>query len=467
MTSKQNIIPRIMFAAAGSGSGKTTFTCGFLQALLNLGKTPVSFKCGPDYIDPMFHSEVLGLQSRNLDLFFTNEEVTKYLLYKNSQKGQIAVLEGVMGYYDGLAGISTEASSYHLARVTQTPVILILDCKGKSLSILAEIKGFLEYKKDHNIQGVILNRFPAALYEDFKELIEKELGIRAYGYLPVMDSCMLESRHLGLVTAKEVGNLKGIIKDLAEQIEKTVDLQGLIHLAGKASPLNCSQQLEMKLDSKRIIDKKVRIAVAYDHAFCFYYQDNLELLEELGAEIVKFSPLEDKKLPDEIHGILLGGGYPEINLEQLSNNITMRNDIKKAAEQGMPIWAECGGFMYLHQWIESQEGRKYPMVGIIEGTSYPTGKLNRFGYITLTAKTDNFLCQAGEQMKGHEFHYWDSNHNGEEFLAEKPLRKRKWDCILLEGNMIAGYPHVHFYSNINVAKSFVQKCFERISGNLC
>jgi cobyrinic acid a,c-diamide synthase len=464
----QRMIPRIMIAAAGSGSGKTTVTCGLLQALLNRGLKLAAFKCGPDYIDPMFHSEVLGIKSRNLDLFFTGEDTAKYLLCKNTGADDLAVLEGVMGYYDGLAGKSTDCSSYDLARKTQTPVILVVDCKGMSVSIAALIKGFIEMRSDHCIRGVILNRIPSMLYEDIKSLIEEELSLEVLGYLPVLADCQLESRHLGLVTAKEVGNLKTIIARLAEEMEASVDLDRILEISKEAPPINYQIPEEIQKirgNSSNPADPSysessvppARIAVAMDKAFCFYYQDNLELLEELGAEIVPFSPLEGEALPAGIQGLILGGGYPELYLEQLSGNKTMLKSIRKAIDGGIPCLAECGGFMYLHQWIKGRNGTQYEMAGVVEGESFPAQKLTRFGYITLTSLKDNVLCKAGAVLKGHEFHYWDSTNTGGGFHAQKPLRKTGWDCIITKGNLWAGYPHIHFYSNIETAVEFIWK----------
>lgn len=537
-------VPRIMIAAAGSGSGKTTITCGLLQAFLNRGLKMASFKCGPDYIDPMFHSEVLGIPSRNLDLFFTDEPTTRFLMARAASKafaegaepreeetrkanlraadlrmaeprnavrreaGQsdhcLAVIEGVMGYYDGLAAISTEASSYDLARATETPAVLLVDCKGKSVSILAEIKGFLEYKADSQIKGVLLNRLSAMLYPDLKRMIEEELGITAYGYIPIMKECGLESRHLGLVTAKEVGNLKEIVGRLAAQMAETVDLDGLIQLSKQAPELTVDTERIGELKAEPGTDtgsfvtasaaisrmdpfcsvgsepasmdrpgsasicsggSRPRIGIASDKAFCFYYQDNLELLEELGAELVPFSPLFDGSIPEDLSGLIFGGGYPELYLERLAENWPLLEEIRFAIEAGMPCFAECGGFMYLHEWIADKSGNRFPMVGAVEGESFPTGKLGRFGYITLTAKRDTLLCRAGETVRGHEFHYWDSTNTGDSCQAKKPLRSRTWDCVLTDGkktagNLFAGYPHIHFWSNPQTAARFVQACCE-------
>ena len=454
-------IPRIMIAAAGSGSGKTTVTCGLLQAFLNRGLRPASFKCGPDYIDPMFHTEVLGVPSRNLDLFFYGEETANYLLCRNGGEADLAVLEGVMGYYDGLAGKSTEASSYDLAVKSKTPVLLVADCKGMSVSIAAVIKGFLEMRKDHQIKGVILNRLSPMLYEDVKQIIESELHVEVLGYLPVMKDCSLESRHLGLVTAKEIGNLNEILNRLAVQIENTLNLDRIIELCETAPPLNCRMPEQIRAIFSNS-PTRVRIAVARDNAFCFYYQDNLELLEELGAELVCFSPLEDERLPDGIQGLILGGGYPELYLERLSQNSSMLADIKKAIDSGIPCMAECGGFMYLHQRVKDKNGVAHKLAGVVEGESFPKDRLTRFGYITLIAQEDNLFCRRSEQLKGHEFHYWDSSNTGNGFRAEKPLRSANWECVVTNGNLWAGYPHIHLYSNPQAAVNFISQAALRL-----
>ncbi|MEN6460123.1 MAG: cobyrinate a,c-diamide synthase [Syntrophomonas sp.] len=455
---KQRVIPRIMIAAAGSGCGKTTITCGLLQAYLNRGKKLASFKCGPDYIDPMFHSEVLGIKSRNLDLFFNDENTIKYLLSKNANDCELAIIEGVMGYYDGLGARTTEYSSYDLARRTETPVILVVDCKGMSCSVLAVIKGFAEMRPDSNVQGVILNRLPPMLYADLKELIEEELDVQVLGYMPELKDSQIESRHLGLVTAQEIGNLKEIIAGLARQTENSVDLDKIMQIAEQAAPVEYDITEELQKINKITAEVPIKIGVAMDKAFCFYYQDNLDLLEELGAEIVTFSPLEDKALPAGIQGIIIGGGYPELYLEQLSRNENMLLAIKRAIAQGMPCLAECGGFMYLHQYIEDEQGTPYKMIGAIEGKSFPTNKLRRFGYVSLTAREDNLLGEKGMEIRGHEFHYWDSTNTGNSFHAQKPLQKANWDCVVAGPNLWAGFPHIHFYNNLGTAIRFLKHC---------
>ncbi len=443
-------IPRIMFAAVGSGSGKTTITCAVLQALIETGVKPAAFKCGPDYIDPMFHTEVIGTKSRNLDLFMLSGEICNYLLAVNSAGTQIAVLEGVMGYYDGLGAKSTEASSYHLALVTGTPVVLIVNCSGASVSLAALIRGFAEFREDSGIKGVILNNLSPSLYPQYKEMLQKETGIEVLGFFPHLPQCSLESRHLGLITASEVIDLKQKIKRLARQARSSIEIDKLLTIAGEAPEIHYPE-----IRIKKSLP--ITVGVAKDKAFCFYYQDSLELLEKMGATIQYFSPLADKNLP-ECDGLILGGGYPEIHAKELSENTSMLMSIKTVLTNNMPCLAECGGFMYLLDMLTDKEGHEYKMTGFLPGKTSMTEKLNRFGYITLVSANDNLLCSAGDKINAHEFHYSDSTCNGSGFTAIKPAGGRQWSCINTGENLFAGYPHLHLWGNIDFAYSFMEKC---------
>ena len=385
-------IPRLMITAASSGSGKTLCTCGLLQALKNRSLDVVSFKCGPDYIDPMFHTKVIGTKSRNLDTFFTDEDTTRFLLQKNAAQADVAVIEGVMGYYDGLAGISVSASAWDLADTTKTPAVLLVNCKGMSVSIVPFIKGFLEYKKDSHIKGVILNRISGMLYPRIKEMIEKQLPVKVYGYLPELKDCLLESRHLGLVLPEEIEDLQMQLDTLAEAMEKSVDIDGLLQLAAEAEELEAGEKYtayeQRQADAQLEQTKEeypymgLKIGVARDEAFCFFYEDNLDWLREQGAELVEFSPLHDAHLPKQLDGLILNGGYPELYARGLSSNKTMLADIRMAIEYGLVTTAECGGFMYLQESMEDMEGRAWPMAGVITGRAWKTPRLTRFGYIT-------------------------------------------------------------------------------------
>lgn len=451
---KQRKVPRILLGAAASGSGKTLITCGLLQALKNRKLQVTSFKCGPDYIDPMFHSRVIGTKSRNLDSFFADEDTVRYLLEKNARDCEISVIEGVMGYYDGLAGISPKASAYDVAKITKTPTVLIVNAKGMSLSAAAFIKGFVEYQEDSQIRGVILNQVSSMMYPRLKQIIEEKLSIKVYGYVPVVKDCVLESRHLGLVMPEEIVDLQQKLMELAEILEKSVDIDGLLELAEHAEELPV-QESPVAYHTGR----KIRIALAKDEAFCFFYQDNLELLEEMGAELVPFSPIHDKKLPEHIDGMLFHGGYPELYAKKLSENKEMLAAVCAAVQTGIPYMAECGGFMYLHQEMEDMEGHSWPMAGVIHGKSWRTPRLTRFGYITLEDGT----C-FGEHVgaiRAHEFHYFDSDRCGEAYTAKKPLSSRSWKCIHSDGQGMSGFPHMYYYSNLRVPEQFLRACEER------
>lgn len=444
--------PRLMLAAASSGSGKTTIACAILQALTRMGEHPVSFKCGPDYIDPMFHRQVLGIPSRNLDLFFSDEATAAYLLQKNSENFSLAFIEGVMGYYDGIA-TTTEASSWQLAKATQTPVVLVLNCKGMSVSIAAQLGGYLSYQPDSQIKGVILNQVSKSIYPEIKALIEQRYDVAVCGYMPKMSDCSLESRHLGLVTAEEIGDLQQRLEKLGEQAMQTIDLPLLLKIAAQA-PALAVPAVQLPAPNPT----PLRIGVARDKAFSFYYADNLELLEQLGAQLVEFSPLHDPQLPDDLDGLLLGGGYPELYADTLSQNRTLMAQIKAALQNGLPCIAECGGFQYLCEQLEGADSKSYPMVGFLPGSSFRTPSLRRFGYVRLTAQKDNLLCKKGEGFAAHEFHYWDSQHCGNGCIAQKPYRRSSWECVVCDENFWAGYPHLYFYANVQMAKNFLNRC---------
>ena len=445
---------RVMIAAAKSGSGKTTVTCALLQLLKNMGQKVVSYKCGPDYIDPMFHQKAIDIPSKNLDTFFTGEEETRKLFLMDRGEEDFAVLEGVMGLFDGLGGIREEGSSYHLAKVTKTPILLVVDAKGMGRSVIPLIAGFLNYDKEHLIKGVILNRMSKSYYEILKPLIEEELGITVVGYFPEQKQFRIESRHLGLMLPQELIDVKKKLQEASGELQKTVSLEHILKIAGEASELEACGLIS--LESKNSVSECPIIAVARDEAFCFYYEDNLRLLQEYGAKLKFFSPIHDEGLPEGSCGILLGGGYPELHGAELSSNRNMLSSIKEAMESGIPVVAECGGFMYLHNKIIDKENQSYPMVGAINAECHYTGKLVRFGYIELQEKDANFLPE-GEMIRGHEFHYFDSQQNGENCVATKPLTGRNYPCVISKENCWMGFPHLYYPSNPAFAERFVEK----------
>lgn len=447
---KQEHIPRLILAAAHSGSGKTMLTMGLLAAYRKRGIRLASFKCGPDYIDPMFHSRVLGLPTRNLDGYFTDEQTTRMLFAqgvfdsgfadgsvsdsKRTQMAELALIEGVMGYYDG-AGLCTEqGSTYALAKALDAPVVLLIDAAGMSRSAVAELKGFLTYRTPSQIAGVIFNRMSQAVYEAVLPEVET-LGIRACGYVPHLQGMELPSRHLGLVTPEELEDLKKYTDELAAHISQTVDLDALLSLAGTAPKLTWKTQELPKLS------KPLYFSVARDEAFCFLYEDNLDYLRKIGAKLQFFSLLHEEHLPEKTDVLLLPGGYPELYARELSANTSMRREILAALNSGTYVLAECGGFLYLTKQLEDSEGHAYPMVGQINAKAFQTGKLGRFGYIELTPKT------GGEAIRGHEFHYFDTTDNGSAFVAKKPFRDVCWECMHASERGLIGFPHLYYYSN--------------------
>lgn len=447
-----------MFTAPASGSGKTVITCGVLELLRRRKLSCASFKCGPDYIDPMFHQYVLGIPGYNLDSFFLPPQEVAGLFTQKAGKADMAVLEGAMGYYDGVAGITTHASAYETAVLTDTPVILIIDGKKSSLSLAAVVKGFLEYKKDSHIGGVILNRTSSGMAERLCPLLE-ELGVRFLGAVPECEEAHWESRYLGLTLPGEQARLKEKVNALADRLEPCLDMEGLLKLAESAPPIrrapSCCAAAAPGLKGVCTSNPKEirRIAVAKDEAFCFYYEENLDLLISMGWELIFFSPLRDKHLPcPGITAILLGGGYPELYAKELSENQDMLEAMRRAYRHGVKFLAECGGFLYLHETLEGADGLSYPMAGIIQAHGYRREKLSRFGYISLYDKDGN-----GKQVaKGHEFHYWDSTLPGQDLKAIKPLSTRGWDCMHVTHKMIAGFPHLYYGSNPHWIKEFLE-----------
>ena len=445
--------PRIVLAAPGSGSGKTTITCGLLQALTERGRKVFSFKCGPDYIDPSFSERVIGVPSGTLDLFFSEPDTLRRLFLRNAAGAEISVVEGVMGYYDGLGAATEEASTYAVAKALSAPVVLIVDARGQSLSALATLEGFLRFRPDSGIRGVIFNRMSGHVYEALKPEIEK-LGVRPLGYLPKSDRLMIESRHLGLVSPGEIENLSEKLHELAKTLEETLDIDEILAMAEEAEPLPAPPA------PARPKGPKARIAAARDEAFSFWYRDNLALLSELGAEICFFSPLHDPCLPEGVRGLILPGGYPELYAEALSGNISMRKSIASAIKAGMPCLAECGGFLYLHRELLDPSGAAFPMCGLIDAKAWKTERLGRFGYITLRTEWDRGLLLPGETIRAHEFHYYESSDPGTDVRAEKPTGKRSWECIHDRGNLFAGFPHLFYESNPQFIMRFLERCSE-------
>lgn len=453
---KEEKIAGFMLGAIKSGSGKTTLTCAILEALKEKGVQPQAFKCGPDYIDPMFHREVIGVPSHNIDSFFSSEEQLKENYVETMAEKGIAVVEGAMGLFDGLGGIREEGSAYHVATILQLPIILIVDAHGMGRSILPVLAGVKQYDREKRIAGVILNKTSEHFYKNIAPLIEKELELPVLGYLPKKKELALESRHLGLKMPEEIAELKKQICQMAKMLQESLSMERILEIADLAGSISLEEKTMPSTEWKKENDAPVKIGIARDEAFCFYYEENLRLLEKMGAEFVPFSPLHDTKLPEELDGILLGGGYPELYAKELEENRSMREAIKKVAEAQMPLLAECGGFLYLHQTLEDEKGAVYEMCGVLPEKCFFTGKLVRFGYIELEEKMPVFLKQK-TGIKGHEFHYYDSEANGRDCVARKPVTERSWECIHRNQNQFWGFPHLYYPSNPDFAKHFVEE----------
>jgi len=439
----------IMIAAMHSGAGKTVTTCALLSALKQRGERMQAFKCGPDYIDPMFHEHILGVPSRNLDLFLQGVEGVGKTLSR--MDADIAVIEGAMGFYDGLNN-TTEASAWDLARLTGTPAVLAVSARGSGLTLAAQVKGLMDFREQSGIAALILTDTPERRAAALAPVLERETGLPVLGFLPPMEEARFESRHLGLMTAGEITDLSARLNKLGQAAEQYIDLDRLLILAS-------TSRLRRLGEGDRFSGGRgfcCRIAVARDEAFCFLYADNLDALRDAGAELTFFSPLHDSELP-KADGLYLPGGYPELYAERLSENTAMRHSIAAAVKSGLPTVAECGGFLYLGQSLEDAEGRAHPMCGVLPGRGFKTGRLQRFGYQTLTAPADSLLFHTGERIPAHEFHYWDCTENGADLRSEK-ADGRSWTCGFVSKSLYAAFPHLHFGGAVPLAQRFVKAC---------
>lgn len=439
----------IVISSNSSGGGKTTVTLGLMKALKNRNFKVQSYKVGPDYIDSAFHSKITGNPSRNLDLFIMGEEGLKASFSRGN--GDVAVVEGVMGFYDG-KGIDTSYSTYEVSEILNLPTVLVLSPKAQSATLCAEINGILNFRKN-NICGIILNNISPSYYTLLKTTIEANCNIKVFGYLPKNDNLKLQSRHLGLVQSSEVEDLQEKIQLCAELLEEYVDIDGLLE------EFTETQKYE---DRFHFENRNLKIAIAMDKAFSFYYKENLELLEELG-EVQYFSPLNDESLPKNIDFLYLGGGYPEVFYEELSRNKSMTKSIREALENGLRCYAECGGMMYLTKHIyneNEEESNKDSLVGFFNGNSYMTKRLQNFGYATVNINVDSEILHKGLKINCHEFHksYVDNEEDKiYDVVKENYLGNLKsWQCGYVKNNTLGAYAHVHFFNNIEFLKQILK-----------
>lgn len=470
---------RVMIAGTNSGCGKTTITCAVLSALKKKGVKTAPFKCGPDYIDPMFHKYITGCPSINLDSFFLDTKELQRTMAHWLYGSDVGVIEGVMGLYDGI-GTGFTGSTFDIAVKTKTPIILTVNAKGMALSLAAMIYGYKEFAKklygsegSELIKGVILNNIGSGMMAYVKETIEQMTGVRVVGSFERQAEAALESRHLGLVTASETENLDEKLDALLEAALKTIDFKALLEIASEAPPLgvsgtDCFGTIAGSGTSEAAVRKAewsdksadggtaaepLYLAVASDAAFCFYYEENMRLLKSLGIEPVFFSPLKNEPVPECASGLYIGGGYPEVYAKQLSVNEITKASVSAAAENKMPMIAECGGFMYLHEAIVTAEGEVCPMCGVILGQAAMTKRLGPFGYVDITLKHDGLLGREGDVIKGHEFHYSASENNGSDLNISKQ-NGRSWSEGHYKNWLYAGYSHLYLPSFVKSALFF-------------
>ncbi len=458
---------KIVIAADRSGAGKTTVSCGLLAVLKKRGVKVQSFKCGPDYIDPMFHRRVLGVPSGNLDSFFTDATTLRRIFRARiAESGAaLALVEGVMGYYDGLGGVSSHASTWEIAHILDAPTILVMDAKGASVTIAALVRGMMKFKEERAVQsgirGLILNRVSPMFYPRLKSVIEEYCpGIEVLGYLPELPELKIPSRHLGLVEPEEIAGFQRWTERVAAQMEESVDVERLLEIA-EEERYGIREDDAEAAKNRALLEQPVRIAVSEDEAFNFMYQENRALLEQLGAELVPFSPLHDAELPTDIVGLILSGGYPELYKDALHANASMRTSVAEAVKHGLPTIAECGGYMYLLDAVE-----QVAMCGVLAGDAERKPRLVRFGYIEAETRRDSVLGPAGTVLRGHEFHRYDCDFNGADCTLTKPAAgrgraatgARSYEGIYLTDSLAAGFPHFYYWSNPAALAHFLDRC---------
>jgi cobyrinic acid a,c-diamide synthase len=451
-------IPRIVVAATQSGSGKTTIVTGLLAALRSRGLKVQSYKIGPDYIDPGYHELASGCPGYNIDTWLVPAARLQAMFGHTAEKADLAVIEGVMGLYDG--GRGGVSSTAEIAKLLDAPVLLVIDAKAMGASAAAIALGFREYDRDVKLAGVILNRLGSDTHGQMIAAALAELDIPLLGALRRDDGLKMPQRHLGLLPVTE-NEEKTVVSKIEEAVSSQIDVAGIIDIADTAAAWP-SRTMDRSAKKDLVKNRpEVRIAVAKDEAFSFYYPDSLAVLQSFGAAIVPFSPLHDRKLPDA-DGVILGGGFPEMFASQLYGNEEMRSSIKQAASAGMPIYAECGGFMYLMQGLIDFAGKPYPMAGVLPGRVQMNKKLQMVGYVTARMERDTILGAAGTELHGHEFHF--SAEQGETvgypraYTFTRLRNGAVYEAGYAKDNILGSYLHIHFAGCPSAADHFVGCC---------
>lgn len=465
-------VPRIIIAGTQSGVGKTSVSLALMAAFERAGHRVQAFKVGPDYIDPSYHKIATGYPSHNLDSWLLSQETINWLFQTKSESVDISIIEGVMGLYDGLGGKEETASTAQIAKLLKAPVILVLDARNLSRSAAAIVKGYQSFDPEIKICGVILNKVGSVKHlELLKEAIEYYTDVPVVGAIFRDQKVQIPERHLGLMTASEnmelhhcLNSLIELTKGKVELNQSGIDLEKIFKIAKDVpSLLSCAPSPSIPflppLKKENRGGFGIRIGFAYDRAFSFYYQANLDLLNDLGVELIPFSPLKDEKISESISALYFGGGFPEIHANELEKNSHLKSQIRRCIKSGMPVYGECGGLMYLSEFIETLDGKSYSMVGAIPGKIVMAQKLQNFGYKEGKMVEDTILGSKGDLVRGHEFHY-STRGCVDEGTVPYELLSRKSEQTQLEGyvknSLLASYLHLHFFSNPEWAKKFVQ-----------
>jgi cobyrinic acid a,c-diamide synthase len=445
--------PRLVIAGTHSGVGKTSIVLGVLGALRNRGVQVQGFKVGPDFIDPMYHREVTGAPSYNLDAWLMGRDGVGRALARIAPADGVSIVEGVMGMFDGRA-TGADGSTAEVATILQSPVLLVVDVGGMSRSAAALVQGYARFDPDVHVAGVVLNHVGGPRhYQLVKTAIEEQAGVAVWGYLPSSDGFVLPERHLGLVPVGEDAAFRRVCTELGVAAESTIDIPAIIAAAQSAPPLAVPPD-----DAPAVAATAVRIGVARDAAFNFYYDANLRWLRQWGAELVEFSPLKDPELPTDVDGLYFGGGFPEVFAKKLTDNLAFMGSLRRVHQAGMPIYAECGGLMYLVQAIQDAAGERYPMVGLLPGVCRLTDRLQNFGYKDVVSLRGSLLGQAGLRTRGHEFHYsvWEGRPADRSLYRTRSSHGDERTEGYSVGNLTASYVHLHFDACPQVPRSLVE-----------
>ena len=446
---------KIVIAGTTSGVGKTTVTTGLIGALCKRGLKVQPFKAGPDYIDPSYHTQISGTPSRNLDTWLLSPDTIIELFNRAVQGKDIAVIEGVMGLYDGHSSTGEEGSTAELAKLLQAPVVLVLDSRKGARSMAAMVTGYNTFDKSLNLAGVILNGIGSEEHLKIcQEAIEHYTDIKVLGHLPRRDGLSLPERHLGLIPTVEGPASNEFLEALTVQCEASLDIPEILRIAEQTAPL----KTQGSVFPAAPVSPVSRIAVAKDKAFSFYYQDSLDILEAWGAEIVPFSPLQDRVLPDNISGLYIGGGFPELYAEELAANDSIKQAMNNAAGQGMPVYAECGGLMYLGENIKDFQGKNHRMSGILPLRSRIDNHRLSLGYRTVQSLNDGPLLNKGEIVRGHEFHWSVLEDRVDSSYAYRIIDKGNIFEGVQRNNILASYVHLHMGSLPSMATRFIETC---------